>query len=297
MMTFCKNALLLLFALVITYSCSKDNDDIIPPSSEKETKLQLKTKMSQYAKAKFTSDQEEEYLEDIECFKIKYPYTLTDGENQTVINNEDELHDFYEKLPFDFIGYIWYVYPITAVINKDNTEKIINNDEEFHQLIFSCYEGDEVVTEDDCFTLDFPITIINCQEKETVVNNYEELYSYPYISGFVYPISVTLKDGTKKTITSDEDFDKLYNDCYDIEECNDCTESFCFTLVYPINFIKEDGTIIKVNNDEELFNTYENLGEDEFISITYPMNIELEDGTKKVINNDEELNSIFEDCD
>ncbi len=297
MMTFCKNSLLILLISLFVLSCSNDNDDTItPPDESLETKKELKAKIANYAKTKFTSDQEDEYLEDIECFKIKFPYTLTDGENETVINSEEELQNFFEQLEFDFSTYVWHVFPITVIINKDKTEKVITNDQEFHELIISCYEDVDVINENDCFTLDFPITIINCQDNETVVNNYDELYSHPYISGFVYPISVTLTDGTKKEITSDEDFDKLYNDCYDIEDCTDCTTTFCFKLIYPLNFVKEDGAIIEVNNDEELFNTFENLEEDEFISITYPMNIELEDGTKKIINNDEELNTVFENC-
>ena len=83
-----------------------------------------------------------------------------------------------------------------------------------------------------------------------MVSSEQDLYNFEF-TGFVYPIYVTLTDGTQVTINDPNEFDTLYNDCYDIEDCEDCEEQ-CFKIVFPFSFVSNSGTVVTFNGYDEL---------------------------------------------
>ena len=261
----------------------------------------LKTNLTAYARNAISTNQAEDVFDNNEdsngdCFTIDFPYTLTDGQTQTVINNQDELDAYMQNVGNPSGGgneppIIDFVFPVTVTL-ADGSTAVVNDQMGFIALIEDCI-GD-VVVGDDCFTFNFPLTVETIDGNTVVVNDELELYSVPDAVGFVFPISVTTASGVV-TINDDAGFDALYNDCYDIDPCDDCGTN-CFEIVFPITLIDDSGNVTTVNDDDEFFTYLDGLGNDTFFAITYPMNIEYADGTQATINSDDELDAAFDAC-
>lgn len=135
------------------------------------------------------------------------------------------------------------------------------------------------------------------------VNNEDELSDFwdanataTFEPTFVYPISVTLTvDGSTVTINNDEEFDDLYEECYDIEDC-DFDDFACFTIQYPIEASSTAAGTVTINSDEELFAYFETLGDDEEPQFTFPMTLVFDGGDELQVNSLEELEDEFDAC-
>lgn len=274
------------------FACSNDNTDAI--DDPQESTATVTSNLSTYARAAHSTNQSENIFDNDEmengaCFTINFPYTITDGETETVINSEDDLQAYIANSP---VG-IMLVFPFT-ITNADGSESTINNEMEFFEAIEDCIGSPPVGA--NCFTFNYPLNIMTTDGSSVTVNNDVELYSVPNGVGFEYPITVTTNNGVV-TINSNEDFDNIYNECYNIEPCDDCEEAnICFEIVYPITLVEENGTIVTIDSDEEFFTFIENLEEGAHFVPTYPMNIEYDNGTQETINSDEELSSAFDNC-
>lgn len=285
--------LLFVFALITAFvSCSNDNQDDI---NEPDTSVQesLTNNLMLYSQTANSTNQASDYLnDDIECFEVNFPFSVTDGVNTVVVNNEQELQDFIESLtPNSFFN---IVFPINVTL-EDGTEQTIADEMELLELIQSCFPDDIGNPGEDCFEFNFPLDVIDEEGNVITINGFEDLFYNDSVVDFVYPFTVTLADGSELTINSSEEFDDLYNECYDIETCDDCTEN-CFEIIFPINLIQEDGTVTTINDEDELYDFFENLGPSQFVTLTYPINVELSDGTQVAVNNDEEFDQLLSDC-
>jgi hypothetical protein len=109
-------------------------------------------------------------------------------------------------------------------------------------------------------------------------------------------MSVTIIDGSQVTVNSPQEFDTLYNDCYDIEDCDECEEQ-CFEIVFPFSFVSENGIVDTVNNYDELFDYVSQLSDDDTCMISYPITVQFEDGTQQTANSDEELEALYASCE
>lgn len=294
-----KNIMKCYFFLTISFfvaSCSDDNEDIITPSQSNEVSSNLKSNLTKYAKTEIATNQFQEYYEDLGCFTINYPYSITDGQIEIDIENEQDIIDFFANPQPIFFD---YVYPLNITL-EDGTQESVFSELEMSEILISCSEtdgGDFDVEE--CFALNFPVQAITFnvetfEEEIVTVNNESELYLIP-VFDFVYPITITLSDGAQDTINSTNDFDMLFNECYGIDNCEDCEEN-CFEIVYPNNIVLENGTVVTINNDQEMFEFLENHDQHEFFTFTYPINVESPDGNQQTVNNDEEFNELFISC-
>ena len=287
-----KNLLKLsLVFLLILSSCSKDNNDEITPKVEEGVSAELITNLTNTATMARSSNQESDYLEDGECFVINYPYSIYDGQTSTTVNSDEELEAYFESLTINSAIIIEVPFDVTLA---DGTQQTITTYDEFFMLIDSCY-GASQGPSDECFQLDFPLTAHDSDGNEVTVNSEQELFSFDF-SGFVYPISVTFMDGTQETINSSEEFDALYNDCYGIEDCDDCGY-VCFEIVFPFSFVSGDGNPEVINDYDELWDFLSGLTEDDTFVISYPITVEFEDGSQQTANSDEELAALYESCE
>ena len=287
-----KNLLKLsLVFLLILSSCSKDNDEITPEVKEEGVSTELITNLTNSAFSARTSNQESDYLEDGECFVINYPYSISDGQTSTTVNSDEELEAYLSSLGENSAISIEVPFDVTLA---DGTQQTITTFDEFFMLIDSCYGGDQGPS-DSCFELDFPLTAHDSDGNEVTLNSEQELFSFEF-TGFVYPISVTLTDGTQVTVNSAQDFDSLYNDCYGIEDCDDCGY-VCFEIVFPFSFVVNDGNLATINDYDDLWDFLSGLTEDDTFVISYPITVEFEDGSQQTANSDEELAALYEDCE
>lgn len=173
--------------------------------------------------------------------------------------------------------------------------------------------------EDECFTINYPVTIQYPDNTNQEINSEEELdaaidswfdnnvdaQEFPTL---LFPITVTLADGTTQTINDDEELCDLFFDCYGDDEWDDEDEwdegyddfSDCFTIVYPITITTTTGTET-INSDEELDAFFDSLVETEIgeedIVFGFPVSVILTENDSTIsINNEDELDGLFEDC-
>ena len=282
--------------LLLFSACSKDNnEEVIAEEIEEGVSTELMTNLFNSARTATTSNQESDYVEEGECFIINYPYTVSDGETSTTFNSDEDVEAFLENLTNESEVYIEVPFDVTM---SDGTQQTISSYEELEMLLDDCYDfdhDDDDDYNDECFELNYPLTALDYDGNEVVVNSEQDLYNFEFV-GFVYPISVTLTDGTQATVNSPQEFDTLYNDCYDIEDCDDCEEQ-CFEIVFPFSLVSGNGTVETFNGYDGLMEFLSQLTEEDSFMISYPITVEFEDGTQQTANSDEELDALYESCE
>jgi hypothetical protein len=298
MKKFLKFSLILALA-VFTYSCSNDNTDVIPEEESATVNAALKTSLTTYARTAVSTNQvattfennneNSDAIDDYpteNCFTLDFPYTVTNGNTTATVNSQAEAENFFNA------GYT-IAFPVT-ITTAAGSQVTIADELEFIQALEDCY-GDEIISVgNDCFEFNFPLSVETEDGATVVVNDEIELFTVENAVGFVYPISVTTATGDV-TINNDGDFDALYNDCYDIEPCDDCGTN-CFEIIFPLTLVDDAGNITTVNDDDEFITYLDGLGNDTFFTITFPMTIEYEDGTQATINSEDELIAAFDAC-
>ncbi|EDP97170.1 hypothetical protein U8527_02445 [Kordia algicida OT-1] len=293
MKKFLKFSLILALA-IFTFSCSNDNTDVIPEEESTVVNATLKANLTTYARTATTTNQAENVFENNNensdsidsCFTLNYPYTVTNGTDNVVVNNDQEAEAYAN------LGYM-PAFPLTITMADGNVVTVADEFELF-QVLEDCIGGDIDPIGNDCFEFNFPLTVETIDGATVVVNDEFELFSVEDAIGFAYPITVTVGNDIV-TINSDADFDALYNDCYDIEPCDDCG-TICFEIVFPLTLVDDSGNVTTVNDEDEFFTYLDGLADDAFFTITYPMTIEYEDGTQATINSDDELTAAFDAC-
>ena len=292
----------LVFLLLLS-ACSKDNnEEVIAEVEEIEEGVsqELMTNLFNSARTATTSSQESGYVEDGECFVINYPYSVSDGQTSTTLNSDEELEIFLENLTEESEVYIEVPFDVTMA---DGSQQTISTYEELEELFEDCYDFDDGDDDDDddddyeeeCFELNYPLTAQGSDGNEVVVNSEQDLYNFEFV-GFVYPISVTLTDGSVVAVNSPQEFDTLYNDCYDIDDCDDCEEQ-CFEIVFPFSLVSGNGTVETFNGYDGLMEFLSQLTEEDSFMISYPITVEFEDGTQQTANSDEELDALYNSCE
>lgn len=191
-------------------------------------------------------------------FEIQYPIEVVfpDG-TTTTVNSDDELFNLIEDWfeandPVNEEDFPTLVFPISVTL-EDGTVETINSEEELEDLIKEYFEYDEFdedyedyedfedISLDDlikeCFTIEYPITIV-LPDSSATVNNLEEaemiLEAYYEANGeegehptFAYPINVTFEDGTTDVINDEDEFEDLVEDCLGYSDCDkddDCDD-------------------------------------------------------------------------
>jgi len=286
-----KNLLKLsLVFLLILSSCSKDNNDEITPESKEGVSQDLITNLANSARTAATSNQESDYLGNGQCFEINYPYSVTDGQTNTVVNSDEELLTYLENLTANSVFSMVLPFDVTL---DDGSQQTITSFDQFITLIQGCNPGGESPTAL-CFDLNFPVTAYNTAGDEVIVNSAQEFNIFDF-TGFVYPISVTLTDGTQVTVNGPQEFDNLYNDCLGIDDCDD-SDSVCFEIVFPISLISDNGTVEPINDYDELWDFLSGLDQGDSFVISYPISVEFEDGSQQAVNSDDELFDLYVSC-
>ncbi|WP_299226200.1 hypothetical protein [uncultured Psychroserpens sp.] len=158
------------------------------------------------------------------------------------INNEEEFLDLLEDC--DFNNVIQCVCtedfdPVCVEVEAPDGESFIVTypnacfaqcdgftEEDF---VDNCEEDYNCPGGTDCFTFNFPLTIITDNNETITVNSQEELDNAlynAYYFDFVYPFEVTLEEGEVVTVGSVEDLEDLLDECFDDYgnpncDCND----------------------------------------------------------------------------
>ncbi len=255
-------------------------------------------------------------------FQVEQFNSDTDSIETITINNEDEFVALLDSCDFDDEGdFCTEEYNPVCVEISYNGETITVT---FPNACYAEYEGftseDFIDCEDDnyngplddqCFSFNFPISIITHDGETVTANNQDELDIALYTSygfDFVYPFDVTLEsDETVVTINTPEDFNTILDNCYD-DEGNLCD---CLTEFDPVcveTLSPSGGIVITVYDNACIaecegftaadFVDCENIGGESLItdciSFQYPIDlIDFSTGDIITVNSDEEMNTTY----
>lgn len=113
----------------------------------------------------------------------------------------------------------------------------------------------------------------------------------------IFPIDVTLADGSNTTLNSPEELKKLTESCLPDRP----KPSTCYKVIFPVKVKMNDGNIVTINNPEEFATLLKRWREnnpdaDKHPEIVFPYVIEKGDGSKVTLNGVEDLRKILAEC-
>ena len=164
---------------------------------------------------------------------------------------------------------------------------------------------DNIVDGSSCLALNFPYTV-NVNGLDITVDSEEDLRLIEEIFDqfeddedvleILFPITITLADHSEITIKNKEELIELARQCVEGGGDDDIE---CIDFVYPITLftfdIKQQQTgRVTVNSDRELRLFFEELDDDDFVSIDYPVTLVKFDGTEIQVNSNAELAAALE---
>jgi hypothetical protein len=219
-----KKIYILLVMVFAAFSCSDDDSLITEPEEATNPENNTELENSIALRATLENIKNEEQLErsaqenESLCFQFEYPIVL-EYNNETTVTVDDYnnllnlLLD--ETLAVHIVG---IGFPFNIVQNGQT--QAIANEAEFQTLVTDCgYDmvsfEDVVVVTDDCFNINYPITVFVNEQSQTF-NSQDEAQSF-FLSyteeidavGFDYPFGVTLvEDGS--VVTVNDDFELVF---------------------------------------------------------------------------------------
>lgn len=180
----------------------------------------------------FTSCEKLDFGEkDKEC-DLVYPITLVMPDDGILtVNNEDELETAFENWEIanpNSTTKPAFQYPIQMTNLKDETITV-NDDDELEKAFTACEKHEKE----------------DCEKDED--KDEKECFD------FVYPVSMTMPDGTTVTGNDEDALDTALKNWYNANP-NATDEP---TFDYPLQIIFEDGTTKTINNETELKDAYD----------------------------------------
>ncbi|MDG1572143.1 hypothetical protein OZ410_07430 [Robiginitalea sp. M366] len=159
---------------------------------------------------------------------------------------------------------------------------------------------DNIVDRSSCFALNFPytvnvngidITIDSKEDLELIEEIFDEFEDDLDVLEIVFPITITLADHSVIVIENRAALEELAQTCV---EGGDDDDIECIDFVYPVTFYTFDinntqtGTVT-VENDEQMRRFFDELDEDDIVSLEYPVTLIKFDGTEIQVNSNAEL--------
>ena len=161
----------------------------------------------------------------------------------------------------------------------------------------------------ECFDLVYPVTYIMFDETEIIVIAKDDAEGWGEIKAWYeahpdvvqkpalkYPVDISWKDGTIKTIVDENEMRRAKSSCDDGGD-----KRKCFRLVYPVTYLMPDGTEIIIDSKEarrEIKAWYAAHPDvTERPTIIYPVDIKWKDGTVSTINNEDQMRRAKASCD
>lgn len=138
--------------------------------------------------------------ENNQCFRFSYPITM--GYNtgsEIVIENYEALVNVISSQTTNF-NITGIEFPVTIFFNTDNTPIIAEDENSLINIVRDC--GNNTIRDDidiflnNCFTFDYPITLLDVNQNEVNINSNDELTAFyddqgsSYQPDFVFPINL-----------------------------------------------------------------------------------------------------------
>lgn len=242
---------------------------------------------------------DELYVNGIEFpFNVEVYNDTTDAIEVMTITNEEQFINLLEDCDFDELDCECFeeYNPVCVEIEAPNGESFTltypnscyaacdgftEND-----FIEDCSDDYNGPGENDCFTFNFPLTIITDDGNTITVNSQEEfdtaLYNTYYFD-FVYSFDITFNDGTLLTIGNEEAFLELLDYCFGDDDdciCPDNADPVCVQY-------EEDGELIIVVYANACYAECEGFTAEDFV--------ECEDNNPEDCS-EENISAILQEC-
>lgn len=158
---------------------------------------------------------------------------------------------------------------------------------------------DNVIDSTDCFSVKLPVQVLVSGQVVTVSSEsdyatVEELLQQPVGAtvDFVFPITVIDASYEQTTVTSEDQFEALLQDCEAPEAAG------CFTISYPITVLAYDPatqvpSTQTLDNDQEFYLFLFSLPESSVYEIQYPISVDSGQGIPSVITSNEALTAAI----
>lgn len=165
---------------------------------------------------------------------------------------------------------------------------------------------DDFIDFSPCFSIMFPFQVEVDDDLFTVAteDDYQLVRDAIAINGddeveLIFPVTIQQRDFTEITISDDDDFEDLQEDC-EVEIANNGAPITCINLNYPIEISTFNTRLqiintINISNDMQLLDLIDNIDDDEFYEIAYPITV-VSSGTDITINDDDALEDIVDSC-
>jgi hypothetical protein len=164
---------------------------------------------------------------------------------------------------------------------------------------------DNIVDGSSCFALNFPytvnvngldITVDSMEDLRLIEEIFDEFEDDEDILEILFPITITLADHSEITINNKEELIELARQCVEGGADDDIE---CIDFVYPITLFtfdisRQQTGSVTVNSDRELRLFFEELDDDDFVSVDYPVTLVKFDGTEIQVNSNAELAAALE---
>lgn len=170
---------------------------------------------------------QDDIIDKTNCFMVKFPYVITVNNAEIAIKSASD----YQLVQNNINAYsndndiVFFHFPITVILN-DYTEKKLENQTAFNNLIIECQTKTNDFGKINCVIIQFPIAISiydsNKQiastsailSNQSLYNFIENLVDNKYIA-LKYPISITNSNGQNFTITTNNQLEDLIKNAID----------------------------------------------------------------------------------
>jgi hypothetical protein len=159
----------------------------------------------------------------------------------------------------------------------------------------------------DCFDLVFPVKVVKANGDTVQLDSLRQFRRFMDAHKgernpnrrpkLVFPLNVTLEDGSTKTLSKPEDFLELLKSC----RPDTAIHKRCYELVFPLKVNIPDSGVVTANNARELAAIVlkykrKNPGSDERPTLVFPVQITNSDGKVVSIQNADQLKRVHEAC-
>lgn len=236
----------------------------------------------------------------IACYDIVFPisFEMEDGSVESAANQDE----FLEILLSDDV--VNFSYPITLLDISTGTEIVINSDEELNAAFDECFEipvdqffvFDLLSGNDNCYTINFPVVVMQEDSTVVAVNDLETLNNYPN-STIVGTVDVTVVEtGEVVTLETTSDLYSVLNSCSGVIDMGIPVAiivegaGICYNLSFPITVTQPNGDTVEVSDLDTLLNYYDDVVEGPFELVL------IATGETVTINSFEEFFTILANC-
>ncbi len=176
------------------------------------------------------------------------------------------------------------------------------------------YDGsfDNIIDGASCFAIQFPytvnvngidVTIDSKSDLEVVEEIFDELDDDNDVLDIAFPITVTLSNFTEITIKNHGELETMARECI---EGGDDDDIECIDFVYPVTLFtfgvdNQQSDQVEIKSDLGMRRFFDELGDNELISIRFPVTLKKHDGTQITVGSNAELAAALEtsknECD